>query len=195
MADQTFDIKGGHNQIVPNAREATTNIYTTSRPSRLESYFQRLMEEIKKNVVTEEVIDDLIYYNTKLDGTKDVEEKLRDGGFKESRIQEAVRLKEVYAKQAMRYDCYPSAQQIILVLFARIKREFETSIEPMIEDEAPLREVMQAVRSKIVSPIMQTLETDGSLDKYLQFTEDHVYGMIYYLTGMCHLNWKDYDNV
>lgn len=53
---------------------------------------------------------------------------------------------------------------------------------------------MDQLRQKIVNPIMATLDEGGAHDQYLNFTEDHIYGMIYYLTGMCHLNWKDYQD-
>lgn len=178
--------------VNPNATTVINNI--GAGPTRMDSYFQGLLDEIEQHF-TAEVMEELKDYITKLPGTKDVEEKLTDGGFRPMRIEEAKRLKEMYAKKAMQYDCYPSAQKIILYLFAQIKHEFNTSIFPLIEDGKPLRTIMDQVRMKIVRPIMQTLDTGVSHDRYLNFTEDHIYGMIYYLTGMCHLNWKDYDNV
>ena len=101
----------------------------------------------------------------------------------------------MYAKIAMQYDCYPSAQKIIHSLFARIKHEFDDNIFPLIEGQQPLNIVMERIREKIVIPIRDMLEANGAHDSVLGFNEDHIYGMIYYLTGMCHLNWKDYDNV
>ena len=180
----------------PNAHTAITHIHNEGyhTPSRMDAYFQALLDDIEKKV-KKETIDELRYYVTKLPGTKPVEEKLADGGFSQSSIDEAVRLKEIYAKRAEMYDCYPSAQQIILLLFARIKNEFNTSIYPLIEDGISLRTIMEQLRTKIVIPIMQELDVHGVHDHYLNFTEDHIYGMIYYLTGMCHLNWRDYDNV
>ena len=164
--------------------------------SRLDAYFQRLIEEIEKNV-TAETIDELLYYTTQKDGTLGMERKLMDGGFCSDSIMEALRQKEFYAKKSMRFDCYPSAQKIFLLLFARIKNEFKTSIYPLIKAEESLDVVMVQLRQKIVEPIMAMLDEGGAHDQYLNFTEDHIYGMIYYLTGMCHLNWKDYkdDNV
>lgn len=54
---------------------------------------------------------------------------------------------------------------------------------------------MKEIHKQIVLPIMNILNEDGENDMYLYLTVDHIYGMLYYLTGMCHLNWKDYDNV
>jgi len=169
-------------------------IYRLERGTRMDTYFQRLIEEIQQNVKAE-IIDELLYYTTEKDGTLGMERKLTDGGFREESILEALKQKEFYAKKSMRYDCYPSAQKIFLLLFARIKNEFNTSIYPLIEAQQPLSVVMSQLRQKIVNPVMDMLDAHGAHDQYLNFTEDHIYGMIYYLTGMCHLNWKDYDNV
>lgn len=169
-------------------------VYYGTGSTRIDAYFQSLIEEIQKNVKAE-IIDELLYYTTQKDGTLGMEQKLIDGGFRQDRIMEALKQKEFYAKKAMRFDSYPSAQRIFLLLFARIKNEFNTSIFPLIEKQQHLNVVMEALRHKIVNPIMAMLEAGGTHDQYLNFTEDHIYGMIYYLTGMCHLNWKDYDNV
>lgn len=194
MPDTTYDINGGSNQILPNATEAHQHFHNAVNPSRMDTYFQCLIEEVQKNVKAE-IIDELLYYTTLKDGTLGMERKLTDGGFRQERIMEALRQKEFYAKKSMLYDCYPSAQRIFLLLFARIKNEFYTSIYPLIEVREPLTAVMSQLRQKIVTPIMDMLDVNGAHDQYLNFTEDHIYGMVYYLTGMCHLNWKDYDNV
>ena len=195
MSDSQMNI-GTAGSVNPNAKSVndTYNFYGTALPTRMDAYFQSLLKEIE-NGITEDVFDALDYYKTKLDGTKDLEEKLTDGGFRPSRIAEAIRLKEMFAKIAMRYDCYPSAQKIIHSLFARIKHEFDDNIFPLIESQQPLNIVMKQIRESIVIPIRDMLEANGAHDTVLGFNEDHIYGMIYYLTGMCHLNWKDYDNV
>ena len=195
MSDSQMNI-GTAGSVNPNATSVndTYNFYGTALPTRIDAYFQSLLKEIE-NGITEDVFDALDYYKTKLDGTKDLEEKLTDGGFRPSRIAEAIRLKEMFAKIAMRYDCYPSAQKIIHSLFARIKHEFDDNIFPLIESQQPLNIVMKQIRESIVIPIRDMLEANGAHDTVLGFNEDHIYGMIYYLTGMCHLNWKDYDNV
>ena len=195
MPDEHLHI-GTAGSVNPNATSVndTYHIHNAVVPSRMDTYFQRLIEEIQQNVKAE-IIDELLYYTTEKDGTLGMERKLTDGGFREESILEALKQKEFYAKKSMRYDCYPSAQKIFLLLFARIKNEFNTSIYPLIVAQQPLPVVMSQLRQKIVNPIMDMLDAHGAHDQYLNFTEDHIYGMIYYLTGMCHLNWKDYDNV
>ena len=178
----------------PGATTVTNNYNYSSNSSRLASDFERLRQEILKGV-KQETIEELKYYITKLPGTRSAEDKLSDGGFKPSSIREAIRLKDLYARRATMYQDYPAAQQINLDLFSRIRHEFDDTIFPIIEGGADLSSVMQQIRTKIVNPIMQLLNENGAYDEHLHYSEDHIYGMIYYLTGMCHLNWKDYDNV
>lgn len=177
-----------------NVKENNGTINIGNSRSRLSATFERLEQEILNNT-RKEVIDELLMYTTKLDGTKGLEEKLQDGGFQKMFIQKAIIQKEMYAKRATKYECYPAAQEIILSLFARIKNEFDVRIYPMIITGADVPSIMQEVHKQIVSPILQMIEMNGANDQSLYFNMDHIYGMIYYLTGMCHLNWKDYDNI
>lgn len=177
-----------------NVKENYGYISIGNSRCRLSATFERLEQEILNNT-TQEVIDELLMYTTKLDGTKGLEEKLQDGGFPKMFIQKAILQKEMYSKRATKYECYPAAQEIILSLFARIKNEFDIKIYPMISKGADVPSIMQDVHKQIVSPILQMIETNGANDQSLYFNMDHIYGMIYYLTGMCHLNWKDYDNI
>ena len=177
-----------------NVMENNGTINIGNSRSRLSATFERLEQEILNNT-RKEVIDELLMYTTKLDGTKGLEEKLQDGGFQKMFIQKAIIQKEMYAKRATKYECYPAAQEIILSLFARIKNEFDVRIYPMIIKGADVPSIMQEVHKQIVSPILQMIEMNGANDQSLYFNMDHIYGMIYYLTGMCHLNWKDYDNI
>ena len=75
MPNNTFEIKNGNNQILPNANEANQYFIGDSaiRLVRLD----RLHKEIGKDV-SERTKDAVKYYQTKLKGTKNVEEKLVD---------------------------------------------------------------------------------------------------------------------
>lgn len=186
----------GLQNYAPNAQ--TVNNYNygggLSASTRMSNYFQQLHREIEDKT-KRQIIDELLYYTTKLDGTKGMEEKLKDGGFSNSFIRAALRQKQQYAKKAMQFDCYPSAQEINLLLFTDVINAFRVYIEPMIHREEPIETVMERIHEKVVSPIMAKINENGAEDQDLHYTTDHIYGMIYYLTGMCHLNWKDYDNI
>ena len=194
MAGEPIDISGGNNLVAPNATEANQNYYYNSAPSRIDAYFRHLHEEIESHT-TREIIDDLLEYKTKLDGKKGLEEKLTDGGFGQSDIDWALRKKEQYAKKATKYECYPSAQEINLLLFADIKSRFDRYIFPLIKEGESVTRVMKCTHEMIVEPLMKMLNENGEHDDDLRYNTDHIYGMIYYLTGLCHLNWTDYDNL
>ena len=169
----------------------TYNVYNEGLPSRMAVDFENLRKEILKEV-TQETIEELKYYITELPGSKPFEEKLTDGGFSEDSIQEATRQKELYRKRAQMYRNYPSAQQINLDLLSSIKNSFYTYIFPLIEEGTTLSVIKQHLREKIVIPTREMLNKNGMYDDKLRYNEDHIYGMIYYLTGMCHLNWTVY---
>lgn len=195
---QTYNVDQA-GQINPSATTVNNNYVSESTvvygngSSRLATDFDRLRLEIRKGV-TQNVFDELDFYLTELPGNRPAEKKLQDGRFNEHQIQEAMRQKDLYARRAERFKYYPSAQQIIYDLFSNIKNEFYASIFPMVENQQPLPDIMLALRTNIVKPIMKMLNENGSHDEHLHFGEDHIYGMIYYLTGMCHLNWTVYNS-
>jgi len=194
MPDTTFDISGGNNQVLPNAQQASQYFIGDSAIRETHSQLARFRQAIRDKI-SEPTRDRIRFYETKLKGSKDMEEKLRDGGFKPSAIEKAKRLKEYWAKEAFRTSDYPVIQEDNFNLYSRIATEFDIYIMPMIEDRKPLRDVMQTLHEKIVCPIMDIFRETGYTDDNIRYTYDHIYGMIYYLTGNCHLNWKDYDNL
>ena len=172
----------------PNAREV--NNYYTQSESRLEGWFLGLNEEIKNDIRLQKKLDDIKRYRTKLPHTIGLEAKLKDGGFSQSAIDKARRLKMYYAKKSTRFQYYESAQLIDSYLFAKLCNRFDTYILPNIESQ-PLSEINQMVYEMVVQPIIDEINANGSCDHHLCYTEDDIFGMLYYLTGNCHINWKE----
>lgn len=173
----------------PNAREV--NNYYTQSESRLGGWFRRLNDEINNDIRLQKKLDDIKRYRTKLPHTIGLEAKLKDGGFSQSAIDKARRLKMHFAKKSTRFQYYESAQLIDSYLFAKLCHRFDTYILPNIENH-PLCEIRQMVYEKVVQPIIDEINANGSCDRQLCYNEDDIYGMLYYLTGKCHINWKDY---
>ena len=170
------------------------NIYWNKK-SRFASRFEKLNEEVRKNERYEGVIESLKYYLTKLDGI-DMTTKLIDGGFTQSEILKATRRKEKYAKQLEKNRFFESAQWIDSQLFIQIIIYFETYIEqPLINQGANKDIVLQAVLEKVIEPILELINNEGEKDEVLNYSIEDIYGMVYYLTGMCHINWKNYDSI
>lgn len=173
----------------PNAREV--NNYYTQSESRLGGWFRRLNDEINNDIRLQKKLDDIKRYRTKLPHTIGLEAKLKDGGFSQSAIDKARRLKMYFAKKSTRFQYYESAQLIDGYLFAKLCQHFDTYILPNIESQ-PLCDIRQMVYEKVVLPIIDEINANGSYDRQLCYNEDDIYGMLYYLTGKCHINWKDY---
>jgi hypothetical protein len=172
---------------------AAGSIYL-SKKSRYAKRFEKLKSEFDNNERYQEVIEELEYYLTKLDGLN-LEKKLTDGGFNEKEIIKASKRKELYWKKYEKYKYYESAQKIDNDLFAKIKIDFETYIDPLIEAGEDKTKIMKIVLEKVVNPILILLNEEGEEDELLNYNAEEIYGMIYHLTGNCHLYWANYDNI
>lgn len=177
----------------PNATESKTYINYENPDTRLSSWFRKLKDEFEHDVKLQKKLDDIRRYRTKLPHTIGVERKLRDGGFSRQQIEKARRLKLYYAKKATRFQYYESAQRIDSYLFAIVSNRFDRYVMPLIEDGRPLRSINQAVYEQVVLHVMAELNTQGADDTCLCYNEDDILGMVYYLTGNCHINWTNYD--
>ncbi len=177
----------------PNATESKTYINYENPVTRLSSWFRKLKDEFEHDVKLQKKLDDIRRYRTKLPHTIGVERKLRDGGFSKQQIEKARRLKLYYAKKATRFQYYESAQRIDSYLFAIVSNRFDRYVMPLIEDGRPLRSINQAVYEQVVLHVMAELNTQGADDTCLCYNEDDILGMVYYLTGNCHINWTNYD--
>ncbi|OUN03828.1 ABC-three component system protein [Alistipes onderdonkii] len=169
------------------------NIYL-SKKSRFSQRFEKLNSEVAQNEKYDEIFDDLKYYRTKLDGL-DMPTKLRDGGFHFREIMTATRKKEKYAKKAERFKFFESAQWIDCQLFAKILDEYNVHVMPLIIQGANQHQIMTVVSEKVVNPVLELINVEGEKDEVLNYDAEDIYGMIYYLTGQCHINWKNYDNI
>jgi hypothetical protein len=163
--------------------------------TRFSKRFDKLNEEVASDEKYEGVMDSLKHYLTKLDGI-DMPTKLKDGGFSGSEIIKAIRRKEKYAKKLEKNLFFESAQWIDSQLFAKIMIDFETYIEkPLINKGANKDDILIAVVEKVIKPVLSLINIEGENDDVLNYSLEDVFGMVYYLTGKCHINWKNYDSI
>jgi hypothetical protein len=180
------------NQLIINDNSGA--IYL-SKKTRFSKRFEKLNQEVASNERYEGIMDDFKYYITKLDGI-DMPTKLVDGGFTENEIIEATRRKEKYAKKLEINRFFESAQWIDSQLFAKIKIDFEAYIEkPLINSGASKDEIIRALVEKVITPILELINIEGENDEVLNYNAEDIFGMVYYLTGKCHINWKNYDSI
>lgn len=191
----SIDIHSGSQQINPAATTAIQNYYGRQRSNeRLMRLFMRLKKEAEEDRQINILRAEIERYQTQLPGTKGLEEKLTDGGFSLTDIEEALLDKQYFFKKATKYQYYESAQLINSFLYAKVKNLFNIHIKPMIERSAPLAAMQVTVYEKVIRPVMQEIEAEGADDTCLCYTEDDIFGILYYLTGNCHINWVIYDD-
>lgn len=165
-----------------------------SKQTRFSKRFEKLNKEVASDERYEGIMESLKYYLTKLDGI-DMPTKLEDGGFKKNEIIEATRKKERYAKKLELNRFFESAQWIDSQLFGKIKMDFEAFVLPLINKGVSKDEIFKEVVIKVVQPVLDLINVEGECDEVLNYNADDIFGMVYYLTGQCHLNWKDYDSL
>ena len=189
------DIRVGQTGSYNPAAKDVHHYYLAPEPaeSRLSAWFRKLAEEFSNNETPRRKLDDIKRYKTVLDKTRGLDRKLEDGGFAPDSIATARRKKQYYVKKATKYQYYESAQRIDSYLYAKVCNRFDSYVFPLIRGQHPLDEVRTAVYEQVVIPILEEINEQGSADTCLCYNEDDIFGILYYLTGNCHINWTVYD--
>jgi hypothetical protein len=165
-----------------------------SKKSRWQKRFEKLQHEVQNDIRYSTFIDDFNTYNTILDGIG-LEQKLIDGGFSEKEIIKALNYKDKYARRVVLGEMYHAQQEIDVEIFSIIDSNFSTYVLPKITKSVDKTLILECLLEKVIQPILDLLNNEGEADEYLKYNANDIYGMIYFLTGKCHLNWKDYDTV
>ena len=189
------DVRLGHAGSYNPAAKDVHHYYLAPEPaeSRLSAWFRKLAEEFRNDERLRRKLDDIKRYKTVLDKTRGLDRKLEDGGFAPDSIATARRKKQYYVKKATKYQYYESAQRIDSYLYAKVCNRFDSYVFPLIRGQHPLDEVRTAAYEQVVIPILEEINEQGSADTCLCYTEDDIFGILYYLTGNCHINWTVYD--
>ena len=169
------------------------NLNLTSK-TRWQNRFKELNRQVENNEKYATFIKEFEEYNTIKDGIG-LEKKLSDGNFSEYQINKALSQKEKYAKRVVMGEMFLAQQRIDVEIFSIISANFDTYVFPLIIKNHPKDEILIVLKEKVVQPILDILNREGSEDDYLNYNINDIFGMVYFLTGKCHLNWKDYDTI
>lgn len=149
-----------------------------------------LMERFKRERENDEafcgIIAKLQHYSTSTDGVGDVEGltlKLGKAGY-DNLLDFALRTKELFAKKLTEFQFSKSAQEMHCLLLAEIYTRFHHSVWPALCNGKCQEEVLALVQSEIIRPVSELLG-ENVLDIY----SDELSGMLYFLTGNCHIRW------
>lgn len=174
------DLVGG-NKTVNN----TVN-YTPEKKTKLSSLFDKLQQEFDQQKKVDGISEDLERYSIPRD-TIGLEQKLADGG-RAHLIKDAAWLKQEYFKKLTRFQFFEPAQEIHAFLLGLVLQKFRYIIYPLINSGNSEEEISKAISEKVIDPIVQTIQDEGCND-VMGLSSTDIDGMIYFLTGQCHIKW------
>ena len=176
----------GNDLVGRDKNVLNVNLYDSSE--KVFAYIQSLSLKFKKEQEQDEKIDSLIeglIYYTNSDGVVlGLDKKLEDTEF-EINLKYARSAKERFSKKLFKFEYFQSAQEIFVFLLAKIESNFAMFIYPKLIESTKREEVLDLIEKHIIKPIYDELG-----DNVLGLNQVDIYGMMYFLTGNCHLDWK-----
>lgn len=113
-----------------------------------------------------------------------LENKLLNGG-REDLVEEAVEHKDRFVKRISRGQLVSRRQYIYYYVLQKLQIQFDVQIRPLMKIGSPAQVVDMAILNEIVLVVYSEVsQVDPSIDMQL------IYGMLYFLTGKCHLVWE-----
>lgn len=154
--------------------------------TQLERLYARLEKEKSESEVFSEIVDELLHFKNYAKGTLvlGIEKKLENGNRLEY-LKFAIETKEKFAKKLLLNEHSETAQLIYAFLLAKVYTSFETNIYPRLKEGHPNEFINQLVSEYIVKPLEDILG-----DNLLRIYDDEINGMLYFLTGNCHIKWN-----
>ncbi|HEX8289666.1 MAG TPA: ABC-three component system protein [Pyrinomonadaceae bacterium] len=154
--------------------------------SPVQSLYAKYELEKENNPQLTEFIEELNYYYNKVDGDVIGLEKKLENGNRQSFIKYALRAKEAYHKKLYKNQFSEVAQQINVYFLALIDSYFTHIIYPKICGGASNEEINILIQENVINRVLSELG-----ENTLGFTATDINGMLYFLTGNCHIEWTN----
>lgn len=165
----------------------TINLYTAdgSQPTPMGRLVQKFKKERENDAQFHETLEILKHFARPLPGEdlSGLEAKLRASG-REGLLDFAQQAKELFTKKLVEHQFSEAAQEIHAYLLAEIWTRFHTEVRPAIQQHADPTVVNTLVRERIIQPAQTLLD-----ENVLHLFSAEINGMLYYLTGNCHIKW------
>jgi hypothetical protein len=160
-------------------------------PSQPESPLNRLYRKLRDEAADDKELTDYIAQLQIF--TRSVADEAvvgLDGKFtaadRTDQLDMAMAMKEMIFAELRKNMFSRTFQTIYATLMGKIYEQFHTWVQPAIAKGASRQEVGELVHIHVVTPLVTELETCSEYDGAATST---VRGMIYFLTGNCHLVW------
>lgn len=159
------------------------NIY--ARSTYLQDLYNKFQKEKKENPELLELCEELDYLNSVLDeDVVGLEAKLKAGN-REKLLHYATDVKEKFHKKLMKTSQYSLvAQDINVYLLTKVRRGFMMEIYSLICNNESEEKINMLITERIINPVKADLGIN-----LFKYNEDDIMGMIFFLTGNCHIKW------
>lgn len=153
----------------------------------LEKAIQSIIDSTEENHKLEEIIEELAEYITNRPDREviGVEQKLVNGG-RNDLLKDAVYLKNKFERTIAKDQMSLITQKVYSHVLAMVGSSFNHKVRPLILENKNKSEVDLAIHKEIIEPVYQSIVGFNQ-----QITPEHVAGMLYFLTGKCHLIWNE----
>jgi len=174
-------VNGG--DIVAGDKLVTNHV---QKKTKLSSLFEKLKQSFGDGQTVKDESEDLKRYSIPRD-TIGLEQKLINANL-QHQLDDAAWLKEQYAKKLTKFQFYEHAQEIHAFFLGIVLEKFRNIVYPMIQNGNTELEVRKAISAELIEPIIQTIQAEGC-DDIMGLSSTDIEGMIFYLTGQCHIKW------
>lgn len=152
----------------------------------LEKAIQAIKEKIKEDSALEGIIEELAEYTTDRPDREviGVEAKLIAGG-RDDAIENAIYFKNKFERKLAKNQLSNVEQHVYAHVLGVIEMTFNQYVRPLILNGSGKEVVDATIHKEIYEPVYKAIVSfDVSIDM------KHVAGMLYFLTGKCHLVWS-----
>lgn len=160
--------------------------YYYSNKSNLNELLSKVTQEAMIDDNFRKTIDSFNYYLRPISNNqKDLKTKLLEAN-REYEIPEAEELKTKFAMKLTKNALSESAQKMYVHILAKLKCSYEQKVRPLIIEGQSISIIdgqVYEILKELYNDIIGTAFEDDILG---------IKGMLYYLTGTCHINWR-YD--
>jgi len=164
------------------------NVYEAPKPPspsvRLLKLLEHLRAEVKADNRISTVLDELLRFQEPAPmNTRSLEQKLQAGD-RADLIKVAQWSKETFTKKLAKFSFFQSAQEVHSLVLARIWSVYTHQVYPLIKKGTDRIHVEASIQELIVIPLVEELSSPP-----LRYQDPEVYGMLYFLTGNCYIEW------
>lgn len=153
--------------------------------TNLETAIEQIKKACRDNNGLIDILNDLAEF-IQADTSREIiglEEKLNRGS-RQDLFRRATELKSRFARQVAKSQMLLTEQHIYIQILSAIKTTWYQKIHPRIIAGASKPEIDQLIQDELISPIHKAIvRYDFSI------TSESVCGMLYFLTGLCHIYW------